>query len=104
MTAGGHTSVLAPILGEVGRQGMTLREAMVGPPEETDLVGTPEQIAEQMIDQMEQVGGDGFLIMSYGTSAQIPAITDRLVPALQEAGAFRTEYTGCTLRDRIREY
>ena len=81
-----------------------LREAMSPKPDETDLVGTPEQIAEKMIAQMEEVGGDGFLIQAYGASAQIPAITDRIVPALQRAGVFRTEYTGATLRDRLREH
>jgi FMN-dependent oxidoreductase (nitrilotriacetate monooxygenase family) len=105
MTAGGHTSVLDRIK-EAGRTGVTLREAMTASTarDDADLVGTPEQIAEQMITQMDEVGGDGFLIQGYGASAQIPAITDRLVPELQRAGAFRSEYTGTTLRHTLAEY
>lgn len=104
MTAGGHTSVLEHIKA-AGRKGMTLRQAMTASsPPDSRLKGTPEQIAETMIAQMEEGGGDGFLIQAYGASAQIPAITERLVPALQRAGAFRTEYEGSTLRERLLEY
>ena len=53
---------------------------------------------------MATIGGDGFLIEGSGYNRQLPQLVDELVPALQQAGAVRTEYTGNTLREILREF
>ncbi|MDQ1043119.1 NtaA/DmoA family FMN-dependent monooxygenase [Streptomyces sp. V4I2] len=72
-----------------------------------ELVGTAEQVAQQMGEAMEEIGGDGFLINKGGRDLSrqyITDICDGLVPALQRLGLTRTEYTKSTLRDTLREF
>jgi long-chain alkane monooxygenase len=72
-----------------------------------DAVGTPDQIAAQMEEMMEEVGGDGFLIrlpFHHINRRYIIEVTEGLVPALQRRGLVRTEYTKPTLRETLREF
>jgi len=72
-----------------------------------DVVGTPDQCAEQMGQMMEEVGGDGFLIrvpFHHINRRYILEVTDGLIPALQRRGLVRTEYTKPTLRETLREF
>jgi alkanesulfonate monooxygenase SsuD/methylene tetrahydromethanopterin reductase-like flavin-dependent oxidoreductase (luciferase family) len=72
-----------------------------------EFIGTPEQVARKMGETMEEIGGDGFLIMKPGWDLNrnyISSITDGLVPELQRLGLTRTEYTGSTLRETLREF
>jgi len=72
-----------------------------------ELIGTPDQMAEQMGDIIEQVGGDGFLITTHNQRVsrnQIIEVTEGLVPALQRRGLMRTSYTYPTLRENLREF
>ncbi len=89
----------------------TLRDLVVessgGMVASVELVGTPDQVADQMGETMEQVGGDGFLICTPTLSVsrrQITEVTDGLVPALQRRGLVRTAYTQKTLRETLREF
>jgi FMN-dependent oxidoreductase (nitrilotriacetate monooxygenase family) len=90
-------------------QGMTLRELVVGGGLGTavDLVGTPDQVAEEMGEIMEFVGGDGFLILSPVmrlSRRYIVEITDGLVPALQRRGLTRSDYTFDHFKDNLLEF
>ena len=61
-----------------------------------EFIGTPEQVARKMGEAMEEIGGDGFLIMKPGWDLNrnyISSITDGLVPELQRLGLTRTEYS-----------
>jgi alkanesulfonate monooxygenase SsuD/methylene tetrahydromethanopterin reductase-like flavin-dependent oxidoreductase (luciferase family) len=72
-----------------------------------ELVGTPQQVAKQMAEVMEEVGGDGFLITRPGhflSRDYITSITDGLVPELQRLGLARTAYNTTLLRDTLREF
>jgi alkanesulfonate monooxygenase SsuD/methylene tetrahydromethanopterin reductase-like flavin-dependent oxidoreductase (luciferase family) len=69
-----------------------------------DFSGTPEQVAEKMMAVMDEVGGDGFLIEGSGYNRQLPELLNGVIPALQKAGAVRTEYKGKTLREILREF
>lgn len=92
---------------DMSRQGMTLRESILRTRYsggDLEFLGTPEQIAEKMIHAMNEIGGDGFILL--GTqqfnSAELDAITDRLVPALRAAGAIRDGLgQGSTFRERL---
>ncbi|GAB3599609.1 NtaA/DmoA family FMN-dependent monooxygenase [Microbacterium tumbae] len=78
-------------------RGLTLREAGASAfgvhTGCVDLVGTPESVAAQMDEVMQEVGGDGFLFNSPELNRKTLAeVTDGLVPALQRRGLTRTEY------------
>jgi len=89
-------------------EGKTLREmAAGGLAEAIELVGTPDSVAAQMGEAMEEVGGDGFLITSPVMRLNrryILEITDGLVPALQRRGLTRTDYTYDQFRDNLLEF
>jgi FMN-dependent oxidoreductase (nitrilotriacetate monooxygenase family) len=71
------------------------------------MVGTPDQVADRLVEVMEEVGGDGFLIhCTLGPLSRryINEICEGLMPALQRRGAVRTEYTKSTLRETLREF
>jgi FMN-dependent oxidoreductase (nitrilotriacetate monooxygenase family) len=88
--------------------GKTLRQlAIDGVADSVELVGTPEQVAEQMGQVMAEVGGDGFLLTTPTQRVgrrYITEITDGLIPALQRRGLTRTEYTFEHLRDTLTEF
>lgn len=68
-------------------------------------IGTPDDVAAQMDEMMQEVGGDGFLIRyDTVTRTSIAAITDGLVPALQRRGLVRKNYSYTTLRDNLLEF
>lgn len=66
-------------------------------------VGTPDSVADQMIELMDAVGGDGFLVNMMGNTNRrsIGELVDGLVPALQKRGAMRTGYEGKTFRENL---
>lgn len=91
--------------------GKTLRQLVVeasgGICASIELVGTPDQVADQMGEAMEQVGGDGFLITTPSLSTNrrhIAEVTDGLVPALQRKGLVRESYSHKTLRENLRAF
>ncbi|MET0899582.1 MAG: NtaA/DmoA family FMN-dependent monooxygenase [Mycobacterium sp.] len=92
-----------------GGRDKTLRELVTGNAMTGSIpfVGTPAEVAEQMGAVMEQVGGDGFLIVSPVfrlNRRYVTEITDGLVPELQRRGLTRSDYTTTMLRDHLREF
>jgi FMN-dependent oxidoreductase (nitrilotriacetate monooxygenase family) len=90
-------------------KGRTLRELVtdMGMGSASKLVGTPEQVAEDMGELMAEVGGDGFLITSPVMRLNrryIAEITDGLIPALQRRGLTRTEYPHEKFCDNLLEF
>lgn len=86
----------------------TLREALVGWTPDGDaveLLGSPDDVAAQMSEVMEEVGGDGFLFSLPNLHRRTLAeIEDGLVPALQRRGLMRMAYAHPHLRDNLLEY
>ncbi|MFD6139511.1 LLM class flavin-dependent oxidoreductase [Promicromonospora sp. NPDC060271] len=62
---------------------------------------TPDELAVLVADWAAVGAADGFLLRPSSLSADLDAITDHLVPALQRAGLFRTERTETTLRGSL---
>jgi alkanesulfonate monooxygenase SsuD/methylene tetrahydromethanopterin reductase-like flavin-dependent oxidoreductase (luciferase family) len=88
--------------------GRTLRETM-GDHNVTalsvQLIGTPDSVAAQMGEIMQEVGGDGFLFsMPNVTRRLLAEIEDGLVPALQDRGLVRSAYTHKQFRHNLLEY
>ena len=51
-----------------------------------DLIGTPDMVAAQMAEVMEEVAGDGFVFQGNLNRRYVAEITDGLAPALQRRG------------------
>ncbi|MBF6087404.1 NtaA/DmoA family FMN-dependent monooxygenase [Nocardia cyriacigeorgica] len=80
---------------------LTLREVVIDQFERGPLVGTPDRIAQQIDDFVQNDGSDGFILGSHLVPTGLDEFVDRVVPLLQERGALRAEYTGTTLRDNL---
>jgi long-chain alkane monooxygenase len=82
----------------------TLREAAirwglaVGMPQ---LVGTPEQVADQLEAIWRETGCHGFNVTPTVTPSSVEEFVDEVVPILQRRGIFRTAYSGETFRDNL---
>jgi len=69
------------------------------------LVGTPDTVAAQMDEIMQEVGGDGFLFSMPNVNRRTLAeIEDGLVPALQDRGLVRKAYEHKQFRDNLLAY
>ncbi|MCM3922272.1 NtaA/DmoA family FMN-dependent monooxygenase [Frankia sp. AiPs1] len=85
--------------------GMTLREFASYPASgAVELVGTPDAVAAQMGEVMDEVGGDGFLIQQAMYREGISMITDGLAPALRRRGLIRDGYAHRHFRDNLLEF
>lgn len=98
LTTNGQQGTLKRFL----KQGRTLREiAQNYKYGYEDLVGTPDKVAGQMAELMQEVGGDGFVFTGNLTRRYVAEITDGLVPALQRRGAVRGAYEHQHFRDNL---
>ena len=106
LTTNGHQSSLANFLAKAG--GRTLREAIIAYTSQggsVDLVGTPDSVAAQMDEAMQEAGGDGFLLVLPNVSRKtVVEVTDGLIPALQQRGLVRRSYTHAHFRDNLLEF
>ena len=66
------------------------------------MVGTPEQIADQMEHWFCNEGADGFNLMPPSLPGGIEDFVEQVVPLLQQRGLFRRDYEGTTLRDHLK--
>jgi alkanesulfonate monooxygenase SsuD/methylene tetrahydromethanopterin reductase-like flavin-dependent oxidoreductase (luciferase family) len=64
-------------------------------------VGTPAGLAEKFIRFVRHGALDGFNVSPYIVPDGLDDIVNLLVPQLQERGAYRTSYTGTTLREHL---
>ncbi len=65
------------------------------------VVGTPEQVADDIERWFRGGAADGFNVMPDVLPSGFDDFADHLVPVLQRRGLFRTEYEGTTLRDHL---
>jgi alkanesulfonate monooxygenase SsuD/methylene tetrahydromethanopterin reductase-like flavin-dependent oxidoreductase (luciferase family) len=65
------------------------------------IVGTPEQIADDIERWFKAGAVDGFNLMPDALPHGLQDFVDGVVPILQKRGIFRTEYEGRTLRDHL---
>jgi FMN-dependent oxidoreductase (nitrilotriacetate monooxygenase family) len=85
------------------REGLTVRQLAqrMGGHSSLCLLGTPEEIADEMEQWLTGNACDGFTIQFPYVPEGIDDFVDRLVPVLQQRGLFRTEYEGTTLRENL---
>jgi FMN-dependent oxidoreductase (nitrilotriacetate monooxygenase family) len=106
LTTNGHQQTLDEFKRKAGNR--TLREAVAAYNEDggsVELCGSPDDVAAQMDEAMQQAGGDGFLFSMPDVSRRsIAEIEDGLVPALQRRGLMRKAYGHAQFRDNLLEY
>jgi FMN-dependent oxidoreductase (nitrilotriacetate monooxygenase family) len=97
----GHAITLAET---ARRRNMTLRELrdFVGLSMGHKLmIGTPEQIADEMEEWFRDAAADGFNLLPPYFPSSFENFADHVVPVLQKRGLFRKEYTGHMLREHL---
>lgn len=106
VTTNGHQQTLDEFRRKYG--GKSLREAMLDHNTtalSVELVGTPDSLAAQMGDVMEEAGGDGFLFSLPNVNRRTLAeIEDGLIPALQDRGLVRAAYSHRYFRDNLLDF
>jgi N-acetyl-S-(2-succino)cysteine monooxygenase len=65
------------------------------------VVGTADDIADQMERWFVNRAVDGYLIQPPHLPAGLDEFIEHVIPRLQDRGLFRTEYEGCTLRENL---
>nr|WP_314256852.1 LLM class flavin-dependent oxidoreductase [uncultured Devosia sp.] len=65
------------------------------------VLGTPEQIADEMESWFQGRAADGFNVLPPVFPTGLEDFVDHVVPELQRRGLFREEYEGSTLREHL---
>ncbi len=67
------------------------------------IVGTPEQVADEMQHYFENRGCDGFIVNPITMPGSFEQMVRLVVPELQRRGLFRRDYVHATLRGMLQE-
>ncbi|WP_405932768.1 NtaA/DmoA family FMN-dependent monooxygenase [Streptomyces sp. NBC_00827] len=82
-------------------KGLSIRQTVIEASGRQSFIGTPESVAAELDEFVTHDAADGFILVPHLTPGGLDEFVDRVVPLLQERGAFRTEYTGTTLRSHL---
>ncbi|WP_371550711.1 NtaA/DmoA family FMN-dependent monooxygenase [Streptomyces sp. NBC_00554] len=82
-------------------KGLSIRQTVIEASGRQSFIGTPESVAAELDEFVTNDAADGFILVPHLTPGGLDEFVDRVVPLLQERGAFRTEYTGTTLRSHL---
>jgi FMN-dependent oxidoreductase (nitrilotriacetate monooxygenase family) len=80
---------------------LSIRELMIEVTSPASFVGTPAHVAAKIVETVDQEAADGFILVPHVTPGGLDEFADAVVPILQDAGRFRREYEGSTLRDHL---
>jgi alkanesulfonate monooxygenase len=92
------------VVGWARNEGLTIRqlyERFAGARGQRTVIGTPEQIADDMEEWFVNRGVDGFLIQPSVLPVGLEDFVDLMIPELQQRGLFRRDYEGTTLRENL---
>lgn len=82
-------------------KGLSLRQTVIETTTRQSFIGSPRTVAAELTAFVDERAADGFILVPHLTPSGLDDFVDRVVPLLQESGAFRTEYTGSTLRSHL---
>lgn len=82
-------------------KGLSIRQTVIEASGRQSFIGTPEAVAAELDEFVQADAADGFILVPHLTPGGLDEFVDRVVPLLQERGAFRTRYTGTTLRSYL---
>jgi FMN-dependent oxidoreductase (nitrilotriacetate monooxygenase family) len=100
----GGKSRRALFLELAARENLTLRQLyqrIAGARGHWQIVGTAEEIADQLEERFVNYGADGFNIMPPVLPWGLTDFVELVVPELRRRGLFRSEYQGSTLRQHL---
>lgn len=101
-TRRGDTVAIAEKWRALSREkGLSIRQTVIEAGGRQFFVGTPQAVAAELDEFVRREAADGFVLVPHLTPGGLDAFVDRVVPLLQERGAFRTEYRGTTLRSHL---
>ncbi|MGC5002768.1 NtaA/DmoA family FMN-dependent monooxygenase [Streptomyces sp. NBC_00353] len=82
-------------------KGLSIRQTVIETTGRQSFIGSPETVASELVEFVSTDAADGFILVPHLTPGGLDDFVDRVVPLLQERGAFRSEYTGLTLRSHL---
>ncbi|MFF8965284.1 NtaA/DmoA family FMN-dependent monooxygenase [Streptomyces globisporus] len=82
-------------------KGLSLRGTVIETTTRQSFIGSPRTVAAELTAFVDERAADGFILVPHLTPGGLDDVVDRVVPLLQESGAFRSEYTGSTLRSHL---
>jgi alkanesulfonate monooxygenase SsuD/methylene tetrahydromethanopterin reductase-like flavin-dependent oxidoreductase (luciferase family) len=82
-------------------EGLSLRELVIRVSGERGFVGTPSAVADRLVRFVRTGAVDGFNLSPWIVPSGLDEVVDRVVPELQERGAYRAAYAGTTLREHL---
>jgi FMN-dependent oxidoreductase (nitrilotriacetate monooxygenase family) len=82
-------------------ENLSIRELIIAVTSREQFVGTPAHVADEIDRYIQADACDGFILVPHLTPHGLDEFVDKVVPLLQERGAYRTEYTGATLREHL---
>ncbi|MCA8067317.1 LLM class flavin-dependent oxidoreductase [Burkholderia sp. AU38729] len=86
------------------RENLTIRELylrVAGARGHWQLVGTPEQIVDQLEERFVRYGADGYNVMAPTLPGGLDDFIALVLPELRRRGLFRDDYAGHTLREHL---
>ncbi|MFE2016474.1 NtaA/DmoA family FMN-dependent monooxygenase [Streptomyces sp. NPDC059499] len=82
-------------------KGLSIRQTVIESTAHQSFIGSPRSVAAELERFVSTDAADGFILVPQLTPGGLDDFVDRVVPLLQERGAFRSEYTGSTLRSHL---
>ncbi|MFF6909966.1 NtaA/DmoA family FMN-dependent monooxygenase [Streptomyces sp. NPDC012389] len=82
-------------------KGLSLRQTVIETTTRQSFIGSPQTVAAELTAFVDERAADGFILVPHLTPGGLDDFVDRVVPLLQESGAFRSEYSGSTLRSHL---
>lgn len=86
------------------RENLTIRQLylrIAGARGHWTVVGTAQEIADQLQERFEGYGADGFNVMPPHLPQGLTDFVELVIPELRRRGLFRSEYEGATLRENL---
>ncbi|MEU5583139.1 NtaA/DmoA family FMN-dependent monooxygenase [Streptomyces huasconensis] len=82
-------------------KGLSIRQTVIETTARQTFIGTPRSVAEELVEAVRTDAADGFILIPHLTPGGLDDFVEKVVPLLQERGAYRTEYEGATLRSHL---
>lgn len=80
---------------------LSTREVVIEVTGRQAFIGSAKTIADTINHFVQSDASDGFILVPHITPGGLDRFADEVVPLLQEAGVYRTDYTGTTLREHL---
>jgi FMN-dependent oxidoreductase (nitrilotriacetate monooxygenase family) len=101
-TTGARTHEIARRWREVAEaENLSIRELVIRDAGDRGFSGTPGDVADDLVRWVRTGAADGFNLSPWIVPSGLDDVVEKVVPALQERGAYPTRYAGTTLREHL---